>query len=149
MGASILTPTAPVARRGFLLEIPKMKYLVQYLAVAGAGALGAMARFLVASLCGSYFKTDFPVGTLIINLTGSFFLGWFLTAASGRLTISPTLRLAIGTGFVGAYTTFSTYMFESASLLKNGETEKAMANLLGSMILGMLAVWAGMRLAAK
>ena len=126
-----------------------MKYLMQYLAVAAGGAIGSMARFLVASVCGRLFATDFPVGTLLINLSGSFFLGWFLTVIGQRLIISDTLRLAVAVGFVGAYTTFSTYMFESASLLKNGETEKALGNLLGSMILGMLAVWAGMRLAAK
>jgi len=126
-----------------------MKYLIQYLAIAMGGAFGAMARFLVASVCGRLFATDFPVGTMAINLSGSFFLGWFLTIVANRLIVSDTLRLAVATGFVGAYTTFSTYMFESASLLKNGETEKAMTNLLGSVILGMLAVWAGMRLAAK
>ena len=126
-----------------------MKYLIQYLAVAGGGAAGAMARFLVASVCGRIFATDFPVGTMVINLSGSFFLGWFGTIVANRLIVSDTAKLAIATGFVGAYTTFSTYMFESASLLKTGETEKAMTNLLGSLILGMVAVWAGMRLAAK
>ena len=126
-----------------------MKYLIQYSAIAAGGAVGAMARFLVASVCGRFFSTDFPIGTMIINLSGSFFLGWFLTTLANRMIVSDTLKLAIATGFVGAYTTFSTYMFESASLLKTGETEKAMTNLLGSMILGMLAVWAGMRLATK
>jgi len=126
-----------------------MKYLIQYLAVAGGGAVGAMARFLVASICGRLFATDFPVGTMVINLSGSFFLGWFLTIIGQRLIGSDTLKLAVATGFVGAYTTFSTYMFESASLLKSGSTEKALVNLLGSMILGMVAVWAGMRLAAR
>ena len=126
-----------------------MKYLIQYLAVAGGGAVGAMARFLVASICGRLFATDFPVGTMVINLSGSFFLGWFLTLIGQRLIGSDTLRLAVATGFVGAYTTFSTYMFESASLLKSGSTEKALVNLLGSMILGMVAVWAGMRLATR
>ncbi len=126
-----------------------MKYLMQYLAIAAGGAVGAMARFLVATVCGRFFVTDFPVGTMVINLSGSFFLGWFLTTTANRLIVSDTVKLAIATGFVGAYTTFSTYMFDSASLLKNGETEKALTNLLGSLILGMVAVWAGMRLAAK
>ena len=92
-----------------------MKHLMQYLAIAGGGAVGAMARFLVATICGRFFATDFPIGTMVINLSGSFFLGWFLTFAANRLTVSDTLKLAIATGFVGAYTTFSTYMFESAS----------------------------------
>jgi fluoride exporter len=138
-----------VAGRGFLLEKRKMKYLIQYLAIAAGGAVGAMARFLIASVCGQLFATDFPIGTMVINLSGSFFLGWFLTMAANRLIVSDTAKLAIATGFVGAYTTFSTYMFDSASLLKNGETNKALTNLLGSLILGMIAVWAGMRVAAK
>jgi fluoride exporter len=126
-----------------------MKYLMQYLAIAAGGAVGSMARFFVGNYCGRHFKTDFPVGTLVINLTGSFFLGWFLTFVANRLIGHDNFKLAVATGFVGAYTTFSTYMYESARLLKDGATEKAMTNLLGSMILGMVAVWAGMRLAAR
>ncbi|HMB95028.1 MAG TPA: CrcB family protein, partial [Tepidisphaeraceae bacterium] len=85
-----------------------MNTLIQYLAVGLAGFLGAMARFAVARVCGRAFATQFPVGTMVINLSGALFLGWFLTFVGARANISDTMRLAIATGFVGAYTTFST-----------------------------------------
>jgi len=126
-----------------------MKVLIQYLSVAGAGAVGAVFRFFIASVCGAMFRTTFPVGTFIINISGSFFLGWFLAFARNRIGISDTLRLAVGVGFVGAYTTFSTFMYESNSLLESGSSIKAMGNLIGSLVIGLIAVrfgiWLGER----
>jgi CrcB protein len=126
-----------------------MKLLIQYLSVAGAGAVGAVFRFFVARACGAIFETSFPVGTFVINISGSLFLGWFLTFASHRVGISDTLRLAIGVGFVGAYTTFSTFMYESNALVESGSGIKAMANLIGSLVIGLVAVrfgiWLGER----
>ena len=124
-----------------------MKVLTQYLAVGGAGAVGAVARLGVNTLFGRLFRVPFPVATLIINITGSLFLGWFLTAVGSRFVVSDTLRLAIGVGFVGAYTTFSTFMYESSVLLEDGSGMKARLYLLGSLILGLLAVRAGVWLA--
>jgi CrcB protein len=119
-----------------------MKVLTQYIAVAIAGGMGAMLRMFVATVCGRWFGTAFPVGTFVINITGSLFLGWFL-AAIGSRTISDTMRVAIAVGFVGAYTTFSTFMFESNSLVENGLQIKATINLLGSVVVGLLAVRVG------
>lgn len=126
-----------------------MSTLAQYLAVAGAGAAGAVARLLVGVLCGRLFGTTFPVGTLIINISGSLFLGWFIEWARGRAGVNPTFRLAVGVGFVGAYTTFSTFMHESDSLLRDGSDIKAIVNLFGSLVLGLLAVRAGFWLASR
>ena len=86
---------------------------------------------------------------MVINLTGSFFLGWFLTAAGQRFIVSDAIRLAIATGFVGAYTTFSTYMYESHSLLEEGSGLSAIFNILGSVLLGLIAVRLGVMLAAR
>lgn len=125
-----------------------MKMLVQGLAVGGAGFVGAVARWLIAMGVGRIQgNVNFPFGTLLINVTGSFFLGWFLTMASSRLSISETTRVAIATGFVGAYTTFSTYMYESNKLLERGAHYQAWGNLIGSVVLGMIAVYLGTRLA--
>lgn len=124
-----------------------MKALVQYLAVAGAGALGAVTRLFVATACSRVFRTQFPVGTLVINLSGSLFLGWFLAAIGTRVVVSETTRVAIAVGFVGAYTTFSTFMYESNVLLEDGSGIKAITNLLGSLFLGLLAVRVGIWLA--
>ncbi|HVT87489.1 MAG TPA: CrcB family protein [Tepidisphaeraceae bacterium] len=126
-----------------------MNMALQYLAVGVAGFFGAIARFAIGTLCAYCFGPGFPVGTMIINLSGSFFLGWFLTAAGNRFVVTDTLRIAIGVGFVGAYTTFSTLMFDSASLARDGALLKAGFNLAGSMVLGMIAVWAGITLACK
>jgi CrcB protein len=125
-----------------------MNVLVQYLAIGAAGSLGAMLRYFVASLCGRMFRTEFPVGTLVINLTGSLFLGWFLTVIRERIPVSDTFRLAVAVGFVGAYTTFSTFAYESNALLEDGASLKAIVNMFGSLLLGLVAVRLGVWLAA-
>jgi len=126
-----------------------MKLLIQYLAVAGAGSLGAVARLFVGSICGRFFGDKFPIGTFIINITGSLFLGWFIAFAKHRTNISDTVFLAIAVGFVGAYTTFSTFMAESNSLLSIGENTKAIAYLIASLVIGLLAVRFGLYLGTR
>src|ERR1051325_6113507 len=119
-----------------------MKILIQYLAVAGAGALGAVARFAIGSACGRLFATSFPIGTMVINISGSLLLGWFAVAGQ-QMMLSDTLRLAVAVGFVGAYTTFSTFMYESNKLVQDGAAIQAGANLILSLVLGLAAVWVG------
>lgn len=126
-----------------------MKLIFDGLAIAAGGAVGAVFRWGVGLACGRLLGTRFPVGTMIINLTGSFFLGWFATIAAGRLTVSDTTRLAIAVGFVGAYTTFSTFMFESNALWDNGALFKAALNLVASIVLGLIAVRLGIALAGR
>jgi len=120
-----------------------MKMLVQALAIGGAGFVGAVARWVIVLLIGRVFQRQFPLGTLLINVSGSFFLGWFVTFVTFRYPVSDTLRTAIATGFVGAYTTFSTYMLESNNLFQEGAQIEAWANLIGSLVLGMAAVKLG------
>ena len=93
---------------------------MRYVAVALGAMLGANLRFIVGNWAADRWGVDFPYGTLIINVTGSLFLGWFMIKIGGKM--STPLQLAIGTGFVGAYTTFSTYMYESDSMLRNGDS---------------------------
>lgn len=119
--------------------------LLRSLAVGAAGFVGAVARYMVAMLFGR-LNVVFPVGTMVINLTGSLFLGWFLTYCTSR-SIPDTAKLAIGTGFVGAYTTFSTFMYESSRLADDGLGLEALVNLLGSLVLGILAVRLGILIA--
>ncbi|HSU68118.1 MAG TPA: fluoride efflux transporter CrcB [Tepidisphaeraceae bacterium] len=121
--------------------------LIQALAIGAGGFVGALTRWGVAVLFGRLFPVRFPIGTFFINITGSFFLGWFLTFVIFRYPVSDTTRLAIATGFVGAYTTFSTYMFESVQLSDQGATLEALVNLLGSVIVGVIAVKLGMIMA--
>jgi CrcB protein len=125
-----------------------MKTFVEYLLVALAGSVGAMLRLFVARISAYYFGTDFPIGTFIINITGSLFLGWFATVAL-RSGLSPNARLAIGVGLVGAYTTFSTFMFESNDLIQSNKQFYAALNIVGSLVVGLLAIRVGIWLASK
>jgi fluoride exporter len=117
----------------------------RYLAIAVAGSAGAVLRYVVATQIGR-FNLRFPWGTFVINISGSLFLGWFLTFVA-KHHVSDTTRLAIGVGFVGAYTTFSTFMYESNRLADDGAGFEAIMNLLGSVFVGIIAVRLGMMLA--
>ena len=123
--------------------IPPMQILKQCLAIGFAGALGALARFMVGSACKYVFATSFPVGTLLINLSGSFILGLFLGLAGDRMAVGETMRLAVAVGFVGAYTTFSTFMYETNALLESGQVYKAATNLILSLVVGLAVVRLG------
>jgi len=119
--------------------------IMRYLAVAFGGSVGAVLRYALATQIGR-LNTRFPLGTFVINITGSMFLGWFLTYV-GRHHVSEATRLAIAVGFVGAYTTFSTFMYESNHLADEGAGFESIMNLLGSLIVGIVAVRVGMMLA--
>ena len=101
------------------------------------GAVGAIARFLLDGLVSARASSSFPWGTLVVNLTGAFVLGF----VTGKL--SGDAQLLVGTGLLGGYTTFSTWMFESHRLGEDGELRAGVVNLLGSLMLGILAVWLG------
>jgi fluoride exporter len=120
-------------------------FIVRYLAIGVAGSVGAILRYVLATQIGK-LNLRFPLGTFVINITGSMFLGWFLTYVA-RHNISDTTRLAIGVGFVGAYTTFSTFMYESNRLADEGAGFEAIMYLLGSLVVGIFAVRVGMMLA--
>jgi CrcB protein len=126
-----------------------MKLLIQYLAVGGAGFLGAIARVAAGKAVGAWFDTRFPVATLLINVSGSFILGWFLTWTTDRYPVTDTTRLAVGAGFVGAYTTFSTLMYETSALADDAAWLEAVLNLVLSLALGLLAVRLGIVLARR
>jgi CrcB protein len=102
-----------------------------WVGIALFGALGAVARFRVDSAVSARFPSDFPLGTLVVNLTGAFALGILLGAA-----IPHRAALVLGTGFMGGYTTFSTWMVESERLGENGDVAGLLRNLWLSMLLG-------------
>ena len=120
---------------------------MDYLAVGLAGFLGAVARVLVAKYIRLGYSGDFPVNTLTVNLTGSFFLCFFMLIALKRLRISPRLRLAVGTGFCGAYTTFSTFSLETINLLREGRVFIAFTYIVitafGCVVFGLLGASIG------
>lgn len=112
------------------------------LAIAIAGALGALARYGLDGVISSRGSL-FPWGTFVINITGSFVLGALFTVFTGRLNVQPWLRSGITTGFLGAYTTFSTLMLESSQLISEGSWTIGALNVVGSMAAGLIAVFAG------
>jgi CrcB protein len=121
-----------------------MATLMQYLLVGLGGFIGANARFVVARVVGTLFETRFPLGTFIINVSGSFLLGVLGTLVAQKvMPNSESMRLALGMGFLGAYTTFSTFEFETHALFDDGSWLTATTNMFASLFVGLLAVRAG------
>ncbi|HZS07550.1 MAG TPA: fluoride efflux transporter CrcB [Blastocatellia bacterium] len=117
--------------------------------VALGGALGAVARYWLGGLLSSRWPMQFPLGTFVINVTGSFIIGFFLTLVGQRIAIHPNWRLLIAVGFVGAYTTFSTFEYETLKLLEEGNVLSAALNVFLSLAAGFVAVWLGVILARR
>jgi CrcB protein len=125
-----------------------MGTLMPYLLVGVGGFVGANARFLVARLVGTLFETRFPLGTFVINISGSFLLGVLGTVVAEKvMPSSEAMRLALGVGFLGAYTTFSTFEFETHALFDDGSWLTATMNMFASLLVGLAAVRAGIILA--
>jgi fluoride exporter len=117
------------------------------LLIAIGAILGANARYLVNLWAIHRFGPGFPSGTLIVNLTGSLALGFFLSLVTGRLALSPAWRLLLIVGFLGSYTTFSTFTMESLFLLQNRSAWYGIANVLGNNLLGLACALVGVYLA--
>jgi CrcB protein len=113
------------------------------LAIALGGALGALGRYGTGSLAAGIGAGFFPWGTFIVNMTGAFVIG-FLSVFFESFLVPPALRGMLMVGFLGSYTTFSTYMLESVRLLQDREYLIALANLLGGVVLGLFFVVAGL-----
>ena len=114
--------------------------------IAVAGAAGALARYGLDGLVSDRTGGSFPWGTLVVDVTGSFLLGLLFVLLTERLPVSSSVRTTLMIGFVGAYTTFSTLSLETFQLVQDGAIGLAAANALGSLALGLAAVWAGVML---
>jgi CrcB protein len=117
--------------------------LDKYLIIGLGGFLGANVRYLVGGWAAEKWGASFPFGTLLINVSGSFVLGVFLAVATGRLALDPRWRLFFAVGFLGAYTTFSTYTYETMQLVLAGGWWPGVLNLLFSNALGLGAALLG------
>lgn len=121
-----------------------MHTFLPYLLVGVGGFVGANARYVVAAMVGTLFETRFPLGTFVINVSGSFLLGALGVIVGEKVSPnSDALRLALGVGFLGAFTTFSTFEFETHALFEDGSWLVATANVVASVLMGLLAVRAG------
>jgi CrcB protein len=121
--------------------------LNRYLLIAVGAALGANARYLVGVWAGSRLGADFPYGTFIVNIVGSFVLGFLLTLGTERLQLSPETRLLLAVGFLGSFTTFSSYAVESMNLWRDAGFWRVLVNIVGNNLVGLFAAVLGAALA--
>ncbi len=114
-----------------------------WLAVAVGGAIGSMLRYGVGQLTTNVLVTTPVLATFAVNVSGSFLLGFFYTLCNERLVTSIELRVLIGVGLIGGYTTFSTFSFEPIGLIESVEFFKAISNILGNLLFGIGAAYLG------
>lgn len=120
------------------------------LAAVGFGAaLGGVLRHLVSLWSAERWGSDFPYGTLLVNVTGAFLIGVGLTVLLASVRLNPAWRLFLITGCLGGYTTFSSYAWEALSLAQAGDYARFALYVVGSNLLGLAGVWAGAALAER
>ncbi|MGB6668705.1 MAG: fluoride efflux transporter CrcB [Candidatus Acidiferrum sp.] len=115
----------------------------KYLMVGIGGFLGSIARFWLGGYIGAKMGTRFPYGTMVINCTGCFLIGFIVTLMAERTHWSPNWRYLIPIGFIGAYTTFSTFEYETFRAMQEGDILIAFLNVMISVIVGFFLVWLG------
>ena len=115
----------------------------KYFLIAFGGALGSMLRYWVGSTIASRMGTKFPYGTFVINITACVIIGFSLTFLSRRADLNPAWRFLVPVGFIGAYSTFSTYEWETLSTVRTGAFLLAAFYAISSLILGFAVVWGG------
>jgi CrcB protein len=120
------------------------RFLVDLVAIGSAGFVGAVLRWLIGTAMNRL--PPVPWGTLVINVAGSFLLGWFMTVVRERVQVSETLTLAVAVGFVGAFTTFSSLMYETDAKVQDGAHWLGFGYLVASVVLGLVAVRVGVLL---
>ncbi len=117
--------------------------LLNLLAVAVGGAIGACTRYLVSGWAAGRFGAEFPMGTLIVNVVGCFIIGVFLTLTTERLSVSPYWRLVVAVGFLGGLTTFSSFGYETLRLMEEADVLPALLNVALNLGVGLGATWLG------
>ena len=120
--------------------------MLQILAIAGGGALGALGRFWVSTGVYRLLGREFPWGTLAVNTLGSFLMGLLFVLFVERLAAGSELRAALLVGFLGAFTTFSTFSMETLALIEEGYLGKAFVNMWVSLLVCLMACWVGVLL---
>ena len=121
----------------------------RYLMVMVGGAVGSLIRYVLGTTIMNRVGTRFPLGTVTINITGCFLVGFIMTVLTERLNPHPNWRLLLVVGFLGGYTTFSGFELETLGLVRDGGRWLALLNVAGSVVIGYLAVWLGTAIAGK
>ena len=117
--------------------------MANYFIIGIGGFFGAVCRYMVALWIGQKWGRTFPLGTFVVNISGSFLIGLLMSFFTEKFMVSPQVRLFLVVGFLGAYTTFSTFEYETGNLLKDGEWSIALANVILSVIAGFVALKLG------
>jgi CrcB protein len=117
--------------------------------VLAGGAAGSLARYVIGTAITTRTGGRFPFGTVFVNITGSFFIGLVMVLVKERLRPHTNWRLIVVVGFLGGYTTFSSFEWETLSLMKDGARWLGLANAVGSVVAGYAAVWLGAMAAGK
>jgi fluoride exporter len=118
--------------------------LLKYVMVGVGGALGSILRFWLGSYIGERIGTRFPYGTLVVNISGSFLIGLVFAILTQRMQWSPNWRYLIPIGFIGGYTTFSSFEFEAFRTIQDGQLGLGLLYVGLSVVVGFIAVWGGM-----
>jgi fluoride exporter len=117
--------------------------MLKYLMVAIGGGLGSVLRFWVGGMVSTRMGSRFPYGTFLINCTACFLIGFIITLLAEKTHWSPNLRFLIPIGFIGGYSTFSTFEYETFRVIQDGEFLIAFLNVFLSVLVGFTAVWLG------
>ncbi|MCC6347132.1 MAG: fluoride efflux transporter CrcB [Nitrospirales bacterium] len=117
--------------------------MYHYLIIGAGGFLGAIVRYALGAWIGQRWGRMFPMGTFLINVSGSFFIGLLMTLFTEKFMVNPQWRLFLVVGFLGAYTTFSTFEFETGAMVRDGEWMLAFLNVFLSVVAGFAALKTG------
>jgi fluoride exporter len=156
LGGSLLLPSSLTEKNpsfvgssesGSALIVPallgKVGTVGKFFIVGIGGFTGSILRFWLATYVGQRMGTRFPYGTFIINVTGSFLIGFVMTVLTEKTHLSPNWRYLIPIGFIGGYTTFSTFEFETLRAVQDGQFTIGTLNIVLSVLVGFLMVWTG------
>ena len=121
--------------------------MINILYVGLGGFLGAALRYITSGVVERFATRPYPYGTFVVNMVGCLLIGFLAGAAESREIFTPASRAFVFTGVLGAFTTFSTFSYETMGLFQNGQTSPAMLNLGLQIILGLTAVWGGIQIA--
>jgi len=117
--------------------------MTNYFIIGLGGFFGAVARYIVALWIGQRWGRTFPLGTFVVNISGCFLISFLMSLFTEKFMVNPQVRLFLVIGFLGAYTTFSTFEYETGNLVKDGEWSIALANVILSVIAGFVALKSG------
>ncbi len=121
--------------------------MTKWIGLAAGGVLGTFARYFLSGAVHRVFGVTFPFGTLVVNLIGCFAIGFLAVLAEEKFLLGPAARVFLMIGFCGAFTTFSSFIFETSNLAKDGESLYALMNIALSVVLGFLIFRLGVMLA--